>query len=58
MSPDAAAQAPISGALRRTVYLLFLLSGASGLLFQALWTYQATLALGSGYRFSTCRPKP
>src|SRR5688572_5046778 len=48
MSPDAAAQGPISGALRRTVYLLFLLSGASGLLFEALWTYQATLALGSG----------
>ncbi len=37
-------------ALRRTVYLLFLLSGASGLIFESLWTYQATLALGSGYR--------
>jgi spermidine synthase len=31
------------------VYLLFLLSGASGLLLETLWTYQATLALGSGY---------
>ncbi|MBI3858183.1 MAG: hypothetical protein HY293_21080 [Planctomycetes bacterium] len=31
----------------RIVTLLFLLSGASGLLFETLWTYQATLALGS-----------
>ncbi|RPH51469.1 MAG: hypothetical protein EHM91_01100, partial [Planctomycetota bacterium] len=38
---------PVS--VRRTVYLLFLLSGASGLLFETLWTYQATLALGSGF---------
>jgi spermidine synthase len=53
MSPDAAASGPISSALRRTVYLLFLLSGASGLLFESLWTYQATLALGSGYRAVT-----
>lgn len=35
--------------LRRTVSLLFLLSGVSGLLFETLWTYQATLALGSGF---------
>lgn len=33
--------------LQRTVFLLFLLSGASGLLFETIWTYQATLALGS-----------
>jgi len=32
---------------RTTACLLFLLSGASGLIFEALWTYQATLALGS-----------
>src|SRR6185295_16250882 len=35
--------------VRRTVYGLFLLSGASGLLLETLWTYQATLALGSSY---------
>lgn len=34
---------------RRIVFLLFLASGASGLLFETLWTYQATLALGSGF---------
>jgi spermidine synthase len=39
----------IPGAVQRTVFLLFLLSGASGLLFETLWTYQATLALGSGF---------
>jgi predicted membrane-bound spermidine synthase len=33
--------------LRRGAYLLFLLSGASGLIFETLWSYQATLALGS-----------
>jgi spermidine synthase len=53
MSPDAAGPGPGSVAVRRTVYLLFLLSGASGLLFETLWTYQATLALGSGYRAVT-----
>lgn len=37
------------GAVRRPVYLLFLLSGASGLLFETIWTYQATLSLGSGF---------
>jgi spermidine synthase len=35
--------------VRRTTYLLFLLSGISGLLLESLWTYQATLALGSSY---------
>jgi hypothetical protein len=45
-----AAPAPLPPALvRRTAYLLFLLSGLSGLLFETLWTYQATLALGSSY---------
>ena len=34
--------------IRRTAYLLFLLSGASALVFETLWSYQATLALGSG----------
>jgi spermidine synthase len=34
--------------VRGTAYLLFLLSGASGLVFETLWSYQATLALGSG----------
>jgi predicted membrane-bound spermidine synthase len=34
---------------RAAAGLLFLLSGASGLLFETLWTYQATLALGSSY---------
>jgi predicted membrane-bound spermidine synthase len=38
---------PLPDSVRRTAYLLFLLSGASGLLFETLWTYQATLALGS-----------
>jgi len=38
---------PVPAALRRVACLLFLLSGASGLIFEALWTYQATLALGS-----------
>jgi hypothetical protein len=33
--------------VRRTAYLLFLLSGASGLMLETLWSYQATLALGS-----------
>jgi spermidine synthase len=45
-------QAPTSGipaSARRTAYLLFLFSGISGLLFETLWTYQATLALGSSY---------
>jgi len=35
--------------VRGIAYLLFLLSGASGLLFETLWTYQATLGLGSSY---------
>src|SRR4051812_25034452 len=53
MTPDAAGSGSISPAFRRAVYLLFLLSGASGLIFETLWTYQATLALGSGYRAVT-----
>src|SRR6185369_14283118 len=40
---------PMNSGVRRTVYGLFLLSGASGLLLETLWTYQATLALGSSY---------
>ncbi len=39
--------APVPDKLRRGAYLLFLLSGASGLIFETLWSYQATLALGS-----------
>jgi spermidine synthase len=35
--------------VRETACVLFLLSGTSGLLFETLWTYQATLALGSSY---------
>src|SRR6185503_9007122 len=38
---------PVSDKRRRGAYLLFLLSGASGLIFETLWSYQATLALGS-----------
>jgi predicted membrane-bound spermidine synthase len=53
MTPEAAPSGPISNAARRGVYLLFFLSGASALLFETLWTYQATLALGSGYRAVT-----
>src|ERR1051325_3478087 len=39
--------APFQGNARRIAYSLFLLSGASGLIFETLWSYQATLALGS-----------
>src|SRR5687767_4709781 len=53
MSPEASSSGPISSAHRRSVYLLFLLSGVSALLFETLWTYQATLALGSGSRAVT-----
>lgn len=49
MSQEEAASGPMSGSVRRGVYLLFFLSGASALLFETLWTYQATLALGSGF---------
>src|SRR5579862_1642130 len=38
---------PLPANVRRTACGLFLMSGASGLIFEALWTYQATLALGS-----------
>jgi predicted membrane-bound spermidine synthase len=40
---------PVPEGVRRTAYLLFLLSGTSGLIFETLWSYQATLALGSSY---------
>jgi predicted membrane-bound spermidine synthase len=41
------APSPLPANVRRGAYLLFLLSGASGLIFETLWSYQATLALGS-----------
>jgi spermidine synthase len=49
MTPETASPPSPTAQIRRGVYLLFLLSGASGLLFETLWTYQATLALGSSY---------
>lgn len=49
MKPPGTAAAPDPVRLRPAVYLLFFLSGSSGLLFETLWTYQETLALGSGF---------
>ncbi|HVR87906.1 MAG TPA: hypothetical protein VMU54_26545, partial [Planctomycetota bacterium] len=38
---------PLPVDVRSSATFLFLLSGASGLIFETLWSYQATLALGS-----------
>jgi predicted membrane-bound spermidine synthase len=47
MSPTASSPPLRPESLRRSAYLLFILSGASGLILETLWTYQAALALGS-----------